>query len=173
MILLIYTRIIRTTLIISSLSNYSLIDSTTPLEIRKQIIAINNCSYNYGKYIDAFKQSFLYNDKRITLKENSESIDLSGKEEIEEDSNRNAYELSFLGLLSKSLNGSFSQELNSIYDSVKVECSKIYVGQFAALINNPDKIPLSFLPFLQKLKQEMENFRLKCVRDLRTYVIFA
>ena len=140
--------------------------------MRKQIIAINNCSYNYGKYIDAFKQTFVYNDKRITLKETIESIDILGKEEIEEDSNRKVFELTFLGLLSKNLNTSFSQELNSIDDSVKVECSKIYVGQTAALINNPDKIPLSFIPFIQKLKHEMEIFRLKCIRDLRTYVFY-
>jgi hypothetical protein len=80
------------------------------------------------------------------------------------------FELSFLGLLSKNLNSSFSQELSSIDDSVKAECIKIYVGQTASLINNPDKMPVSLIPFLHKLKQDMEIFRVKCVRDLRSYV---
>ena len=106
----------------------------------------------------------------ISLKENAESIDITGKEELEEDSNRKLVELSYMGLLSKNINVSFSQELNSIDDSVKIECSKIYIGQSASFINNPDKIPLSFFPFIQKLKQEMELFRIKSIRDLRTYV---
>ena len=144
--------------------------SLTPSEIRKQIIAINTCCYNYGKYIDAFKSTFVYNEKRITLKENTENIEITAKEDLEEDSKRKLFELSFLGLLTKNLNSSFSQELISIDDNVKAECIKIYVGQTASLINNPDKIPVSIVPFLQKLKQDMEIFRLKCIRDLRSYV---
>lgn len=98
-------------------------------------------------------------------------------------------ELENLGYLSKFLNGqvfsdskntkekdkefsilSFLTELNGIDDKVKLECAKIYVGEFVKLINNSDKIPISLNQFLQNLKLEMEAFRLKCVRDLRTYV---
>jgi len=112
----------------------------------------------------------VYIDKRITLKENTETIDITSKEDLEEDSKRKVFELSFLGLLSKNFNSSFSQELSSIDDRVKAECIKIYVGQTASLINNPDKMPVSIVPFLQKLKQDMEIFRIKCVRDLRSFV---
>lgn len=66
---------------------------------------------------------------------------------------------------------SFISELNGIDEKVKVECAKIYVAEYAKLINNPDKIPVSLNNFLQNLKYEMESFRLKCVRDLRTFVI--
>jgi len=164
--LLIYIIITKKTKTISNQSNINIYSSLTPSEIRKQIIAINNCCYNYGKYIDAFKSTFVFIDKRITLKENTETIDITSKEDLEEDSKRKVFELSFLGLLSKNFNSSFSQELSSIDDRVKAECIKIYVGQTASLINNPDKMPVSIVPFLQKLKQDMEIFRIKCVRDL-------
>ncbi len=130
---------------------------------------------------------------RININELADSIELLTKEEIDEDEKRKLDELENLGYLSKFLNNSmvndpkggnkekdkdkegnmasFITELNGIDERVKVECSKIYIGEYAKLRNNPDKIPVSLNNFLQNLKSEMESFRLKCVRDLRTYVI--
>ena len=64
----------------------------------------------------------------------------------------------------------FNSEINAIEEKVRVECIKVYTGEFAKILNNNSKIPNSLLLFLQNLKNEMETFRLKCVRDLRTYV---
>ena len=143
-----------------------------PLEIRKIILAINNCIFNYGKYISAFKQELNYNLIRINLNELSESTELQQKEEFEEDEKRKIEELENLGYLSKFLNItpsqdnknskdkeiiiSFIAELNGIDEKVKQDCAKI---------------PVSLNNFLINLKFEMESFRHKCVRDLRTYVI--
>ncbi len=166
-----------------------------PLIIRKQLLAINNCLLNYGKYIDAFKQNFMtsYSLIRVSLRENVESIEIISKEEIEEDEKRKKEEIKVLGLLSffilnensitptnppskneKKGGDSFPNylnELNSIEDKVKAECAKVYIGEYAKLINNPAKIPPSIAPFIQNFKTEMDNFRIKCIRDLRTYVI--
>ena len=143
------------------------------------------------KYIDAFKPTLLtyYTINRINLTENLESVEISSKEDMEEDERRKKQEIKNLGLLSNFLlensnaNAAnakndkkgesfpnFVIELSSIEDKVKAECSKIYTGEYAKLINNPGKIPLSFIPFLQNIKDEMENFRIKCIRDLRTFV---
>ena len=119
----------------------------------------------------------------------ADSIELISKEEYDEDDKRKIEELENLGYLSKFLNLpfnpetkntkekdkepsviSFISELNGIDEKVKSECSKIYIGDYAKLINNPEKTPSSLNLFLQNLKNEMESFRLKCVRDLRTYV---
>lgn len=159
-----------------------------PLEIRKIILAINNCIFNYGKYISAFKQELNYNLIRINLNELSESTEIQQKEEFEEDEKRKIEELENLGYLSKFLNIapnqdnknskdkdketiiSFIAELNGIDEKVKQDCAKIYLGEYLKLINNPEKIPVSLNNFLINLKFEMESFRHKCVRDLRTYV---
>ena len=158
-----------------------------PLEIRKIILAINNCIFNYGKYISAFKQELNYNLIIIKLNELSESTELQQKEEFEEDEKRKIEELENLGYLSKFLNItpsqdnknskdkeiiiSFIAELNGIDEKVKQDCAKIYLGEYLKLINNTEKIPVSLNNFLINLKFEMESFRHKCVRDLRTYVI--
>jgi hypothetical protein len=120
---------------------------------------------------------------------------LNTKDELDLDEKIKSEELENLGYLSKFLNNptlvidakqndsgkekdknnsnssiTFIAELNGIDDKVKAECAKIYVGDYAKLINNPDKIPTSLNNFLINLKSEMQGFRLKCVRDLRTYV---
>lgn len=132
---------------------------------------------------------------RITLDEITDNIELNTKEELDEDEKRKSDELENLGYLSKFLinptivvdgkTGSgkdkdkdkdstitFMAELNGIDEKVRTECAKIYIGDYAKLINNTDKIPTSLNNFLTNLKSEMEGFRLKCVRDLRTYVKF-
>lgn len=160
--------------------NFSKLTSST----RKLLLAINNCVYNYGKYLEAFKQSFVYELKRIKLDELSEVLDITAKDELEEDEKLKIIELENLGLLAKFITAvpvkgakdkdnisSFNAEMNSITDKVKQECQKIYIGEYAKLINNPDKMNPSLVPFIAKLKTDMENFRLKCIRDLRTYVI--
>jgi hypothetical protein len=125
------------------------------------------------------------------LKEFSETLDLTAKDELEEDEKNKIIELNNLGLLAKVMTGTalvvgnnnpkanvkkdesqftFLNELNTIDEKVKQECQKVYTGEYSKIINNPDKMTPSLVPFLQKLKQDMENFRLKCIRDLRTYV---
>lgn len=164
-----------------------------PLEIRRFLLSINNCVFNYGKYIEAFKQSLMssYSLFRVTMNEISEVIENSSKEDLEEDERRKKEELRKLGLLSnfilntheippsQNVKGdknkdkdfpNFLSELNSIEDKVKAECVKVYTGEFAKLINNPTKLPPALVPFLQNVKTDLENFRLKCIRGLRTFV---
>ena len=148
-------------------------------------MTINNCVYNYGRYIDAFKTGMVYNLSRISLKELNEVIEITAKDELEEDEKEKINEIDNLGLLSKTLNNivpnvkggkekdnnlTFQNELSTITDKVKLECQKLYTGDFAKIINNNEKINPTLIPFIQKLKTEMENFRLKSIRDLRTYV---
>jgi hypothetical protein len=129
------------------------------------------------------------------LKENIETLDIIGKDELEEDEKNKLAELSHLGLLAKVMAGTalpmtstntttkpnvkkdesaatFLTELNTIDEKVKLECQKIYTGEYNKIINNPDKITPTLVHFLQSLKQDMENFRLKCIRELRTFVIY-
>lgn len=128
-----------------------------------------NC---YAKYLNGFREGFTYQMVRITLRENTESLENSGKEEIDEDQKRIVSEQENLGLLSKFLNvnTSFDQEMNSIEDKVKVECAKLYVGEFQKLINNPEKILPALIPFLKSSKIEMEKNRIVYIRDLRSFV---
>jgi hypothetical protein len=149
-------------------------------------LKINNCLYSYGKYLDSFKPNFTYSVSRISLREKDEIIDITAKDELEEDDKRKHNELSNLGLLYKLITNpvtndknkdkdkfpSFINEINSIDDKVKQECIKIYTGEFAKIINNPEKMPNSLVVFIQNVKSDMENFRLKSIRDLRTYVIY-
>jgi hypothetical protein len=117
------------------------------------------------------------------MKELSDILDITAKDEIEEDEKAKIIELENLGLLSRFITAvpvksakdkdntqTFNSELGTITDKVKQECQKIYTGEYAKLINNPDKMNPTLIPFIIKLKTEMENFRLKCIRDLRTYV---
>ncbi len=64
----------------------------------------------------------------------------------------------------------YTNELNSIEEKIKGECAKVYTGEYVKLLNTPNKLPPSLVPFITNFKTEMENFRMKCVRDLRTYV---
>ncbi len=129
---------------------------------------------------------------RININELSDTIELVTKEENDDDEKRKQEEIENLGYLSKFLSIpvtidnkntkekdkepgviSFISDLNGIDEKVKLECSKIYLGEFAKLIINSEKIPASLSLFLQNLNTDMESFRLKCVRDLRTYVIIT
>jgi hypothetical protein len=127
------------------------------------------------------------------MKEYSDTLDLTGKEELDEDEKNKITELGNLGHLAKVMSGTalqvgntnakpnvkkdetftFTVELNTIDEKVKQECQKIYIGEYSKIINIPEKIVPSLIPFIQGLKQELENFRLKCIRDLRTYVNYS
>jgi len=142
------------------------------MEVKKIILAINQCVNLYAKYINGFREGFVYSLVRITLRENSESLELSGKEELDEDEKRKVSEQENLGLLSKFLNvnTTYDQEINAIEDKVKAECAKIYTGEFQKLINTPEKILPCLIPFLKSTKTEMEKSRLVYIRDLRSFV---
>ncbi len=154
------------------------------IDIRKLLMTINNCVLNYGRYIEAFKSAFISNYvlARLNMRDNSDTIELIGKEEMDADENSKTSEISNLGYLatflqestqikSKDNSPNINTEIAVIEDKVKAECAKIYTGEFAKIINTPNKLPPCLVVFIQNLKAEMENFRLKCVRDLRTFVI--
>jgi hypothetical protein len=178
-----------------------ILKNTLPCDIRKKILAINNCVFSFGKYLDAFtfaktaptgkekpgEVAFYYSLTRVSMKEDVEAFEV-GKEELKEDEERKVEEINNLGLLARFILNpnensqnekkdkkgdisypNFIQEINSIDEKVKQECAKIYTGELAKLITAQEKIPLSLIPFIQNLKNEMEVFRLKCVRELRTY----
>jgi hypothetical protein len=157
--------------------------------MRRLLLAINNCVFHYGKYINAFKPNITqggYVLTRVNFKEFLDSCEILAKDDLEEDERRKLDEISHLGLLSKfyitgtdknkpkepnkDKEPNFSNEVNSVDEKIKSECIKVYTGEYVKLLNNPDKIPQSLIPFIQGIKTEMENLRLKCVRDLRTYV---
>lgn len=114
----------------------------------------------------------------MNLKDDVESIENTAKNELDEDERRKQSELVNLGYLTEVPQGravqkdipNYAIEIGAIDEKVKAECLKIYTGEFAKQLNSTIKIPNSLISFLQNLKIEMENFRLKCVRDLRTFV---
>ena len=67
--------------------NKVLKENELPIKIRKQLQKINTCVWNYGKYINAFKESLLnsYQLTRVIMKENTEDITILEKEDIDAD----------------------------------------------------------------------------------------
>ncbi len=170
--------------------NKVLKENELPIKIRKQLQKINTCVWHYGKYISAFKESLLnsYQLSRVIMKENTEDITITEKEDLDADEALKKEELLALGFLAKSIldpssnpiqdkkkggaqtgEPSYNSEIASIDDKLKSECAKIYVGNYAKFLNPQEKLPDSLVPFLEEIKREMEIMRLKCVKDLRTF----
>ena len=170
----------------------ALMKNDLPLNIRKQLQKINTCVWNYGKYINAFKDTLLnsYQLNRVLMKENNEDCSITEKEDIDADELLKKEELLALGFLSKSIldpnsatnvdkknknagssggEPNYNNEISSIDEKVKAECAKIYVGNYAKYLNTTEKIPDSLIPFLDDIKREMEIMRLRAVKDLRTF----
>ena len=165
-------------------------ENELPIKFRKQLQKINTCVWNYGKYISAFKDSLVnsYQLSRVIMKENTEDITITEKEDIDADEALKKEELLSLGFLAKSIldpssnpthdkkkggaaggEPSYNSEIASIDDKLKSECAKIYVGNYAKFLNPQEKLPDSLVPFLEDIKREMEIMRLKCVKDLRSF----
>ena len=163
-----------------------------PLNVRKQLQKINTCVWNYGKYINAFKETLLnsYQLNRVLMKENIEDVSIVEKEDLDADEQLKKDELLGLGFLAKSYldpnssagtadkkgkvtnasgEPSYGAEIDSIDEKVKTECAKLYTGNYAKFLNATEKIPDSLVAFLDDLKREMEIMRLRCVKDLRTF----
>ena len=164
-----------------------------PLNVRKQLQKINTCVWNYGKYINAFKETLLnsYQLNRVLMKENIEDCTIVEKEDMDADELLKKEELLGLGFLAQSIldpnsssnsadkkgktatnpsgEPSYNSEIASIDEKVKTECAKIYTGNYAKFLNATEKIPDSLIPFLDDIKREMEIMRLRCVKDLRTF----
>ena len=169
--------------------NKALEQNELPLKIRKKLQRINTCVWLYGKYISAFKESLLnsYQLSRVLMKENTEDITITEKEDIDADEALKNDEITSLGFLAKSIldpnanpaqdkkkgatgnEPSYNNEIASIDDKIRSECAKIYVGNYAKYLNPQEKLPDSLIPFLEDIKREMEIMRLKCVKDLRTF----
>jgi hypothetical protein len=170
--------------------NKALEQNELPLKIRKKLQRINTCVWLYGKYISAFKESLLnsYQLSRVLMKENTEDITITEKEDIDADEALKKEELLALGFLAKSIldpclnvnqdkkkgggqggEPSYNNEIASIDDKLRSECAKIYVGNYAKFLNPQEKLPDSLVPFLEDIKREMEIMRLRCVKDLRTF----
>jgi hypothetical protein len=159
-------------------------------EVRKDLLKINNCIWNYGKYIEAFKEKLLntYQLMRVNLKEDSESTEITEKEDIDLDQNLKNEEILSLGVLGKLLldpnsqtqvsnkKGSssntnepnYNNEISLIDEKLRSECAKVYTGNFAKYLNPTEKMPDSLRKFLDQQKIEMEKFRKKFIKDLRT-----
>ena len=161
----------------------SLQKNDLPLNIRKLLQKINTCIFYYGKYISAFKESFLnsYKLNRVIMKETVEDFNITEKEDIDFDEQLKKEELLSLGFLSKSINESnpddkkgnkeelsYTSEIKSIDEKIKSECAKIYTGNYSKYLNPTEKVPDSLIPFLEDIKQDMEIMRLKNIKDLRT-----
>ena len=171
--------------------NEALIKNDLPLNVRKQLQKINSCVWNYGKYIEAFKQNLLdtYQLSRVIMRENVESHEIVEKEDIDLDEKLKKDELLCLGILGQILSdnnpqnqgdkkkggnvsgndGTFNNEIKVIDEKIRSECAKIYTGNFAKFLNPTEKIPDSLIPFLNNTKNDMELMRLKFVKDLRTF----
>ena len=130
--------------------NEALNKNELPLNIRKQLQKINTCVWNYGKYIEAFKQNVLdtYQLSRVIMRENIESHEITEKEDIDLDEKLKNEELLPLGMLGKILlegnpqtsndpkkkggqsggEPNYNNEIGTIDDKVKTECAKLYVG---------------------------------------------
>ena len=169
--------------------NKILLQNELLIKIRKQLQRINTCVWHYGKYISAFKESLLnsYQLSRVIMKENTEDVTITEKEDIDADEALKNEEISSLGFLAKSIldpnannpsdkkkgatgnEPSYNSEIANIDDKIRSECAKIYVGNYAKYLNPQEKLPDSLIPFLEEIKREMEIMRLRCIKDLRTF----
>ena len=170
--------------------NKALTENDLPIKIRKKLQRINTCVWHYGKYINAFKESLLntYQLSRVIMKETTEDITITEKEDLDADEALKNEEILSLGFLAKSIlepneinnpqdkkksaggnEPNYNNEIASIDDKIRNECAKIYVGNYAKWLNPQEKVPDSLIPFLEDIKREMEIMRLRCVKDLRTF----
>jgi len=83
----------------------ALMKNDLPLNIRKQLQKINTCVWNYGKYINAFKETLLnsYQLNRVLIKENIEDCTIVEKEDMDADELLKKEELLGLGFLAQSI----------------------------------------------------------------------
>ena len=161
----------------------ALLKNDLPLNIRKLLQKINTCIFYYGKYISAFKDSFLnsYKLNRVIMKEDVEDHTITKKEDFDFDEQLKKEELLGLGILSKSIVDTnpddkkgnkeellYISELKSLDEKIKSECAKIYTGNYSKYLNPTEKIPDSLIPFLEDIKRDMEIIRLKNIKDLRS-----
>ena len=170
--------------------NKALTENDLPIKIRKKLQRINTCVWHYGKYINAFKESLLntYQLSRVIMKETTEDITITEKEDLDADEALKNEEILSLGFLAKSIlepnegnnpqdkkksaggnEPNYNNEIASIDDKIRNECANIYVGNYAKWLNPQEKVPDSLIPFLEDIKREMEIMRLRCVKDLRTF----
>ena len=107
--------------------NKALKENDLPIKIRKQLQKINTCVWYYGKYINAFKDSLAnsYQLTRVTMKENTEDITITEKEDIDADEALKKEEILSLGLLSKFI---LDTNLNVNQDKKKIIISKRSLG---------------------------------------------
>lgn len=151
-----------------------------PIKLRKNLMMINNCIFTIGKYLDAFKTGFSYSLIRVTLNESQEGYELLNKDDILNDTKLQDEELKKLGFLYSSIQVgdkeknkkddkvfTFMNELNGIDDKVKLECAKIYTGEYSKLISQNEKMPLALHQYLNKTKEELLNFRINNIRILK------
>lgn len=67
------------------------------------------------------------------------------------------------------LSVTFMGELKAIEEKVRIECSKVYTGEYLKLIQNNEKMPAYLNDYLNKSKDELAQFRLTSIRILRTH----
>ena len=137
------------------------------------MIQFLRCGVHYGKYLDGLSKEPVELPK-ITLREDKEKLELTEEEE-EGYEIRAKGELVPLGIIGTFASAAEGKGFKSKVDDIKkiaIETTQsAYQGDDAKWLVGNDKIPEFLSKYLEKANKEAENFRINCVRYLRTTCI--
>ena len=137
------------------------------LSFRQMLMSFRGCCFFYGRYLDAYKEESPIEDHprvaydesifRILLEEGEDSLD----EERLEDELKPLQRMYYRGEDVR-----FSEKVKEMESAVMENTAKLYTGDYSKLLG-PDKLTDVLREFLKNLKQEMADFRIESIRQLR------
>lgn len=150
--------------------NFNSEKQSLSIEIRITLVSAIRCIQHYAVHMNGFvaEPRVL---PRVSYLEDQESVDLT-EEEQSSDERRKDEELEVLGPIgfknAKEPYLKFPESIAKIDQTCKDLCTKLYTGENAKYLVGNDKIPEYLSLFLDHMKKQAEEFKINCVRELRT-----
>ena len=156
--------------------DYSKEKQSLSIEIRINLVSLVRMMIHYGKHLGGFKQEgasagYPEDLPRISYRESQEGVELQ-ESEVEIDQTRMADELEHLGPIGfKNSNEEymkFPDAIMGIDQTCRDLVTKLYTGDNAKHLVGDQKIPEYLSLFLANMHRQVEEFKINCVRQLRT-----
>jgi hypothetical protein len=141
------------------------------MEIRVTLISAIRCMAFYGTHLSGFVKDPKVLP-RMSYLESKAELELQATEVSIVDEKRKEEELEHLGAIGfKNVTQAylkFNESVAAIEKQSKEVCPKLYTGENAKFLVGPEKIPEYLTTFLEGMRRQAEEFRISCVRLLRT-----
>lgn len=137
------------------------------LTVRQQLMTFRACSYFYGQYLEAFiEETPLEVHPRVSYDESIFRVLLEEGEDPDDDERQENELKPLQRLYYRGDDVKFNQKISEMENAIKDETAKLYTGEYSKLLG-PDKLTDVLRDFLENLKQEMVDFRIESIRQLR------